>query len=392
MRHRTLLVILFATLVGALVVGAPPFASIAREASREGDEKHRISDSAGKPPATPSFQTITTEQRRAVDRGIRFLVEQQDPHKGFFDPHLDSQDGRVAITALACLALMAHGNTGDRGPYSEPLARGLRYLIRTCHRDDGPLRGYLSTAGDNKSRMHGHGYAALALSEANGMLGEDPESRATDFSGDELRECLTLAIRLIERSQTSSGGWGYEPDRSGDHEGSITVCQLQALRSANNAGITANHLTIRRATEYLHKSQEPDGSFAYSLHDRRTSYALTAAAVSSLHARGIYDSSEVRRGMDYLDRTFDDFLSPVATERFFYYGAFYAAQAMYHANDFRKFEAWFGPVRSHLLRIQAEDGSWPAKDKADDHGSTYRTAMAVLVLEVPYGFLPLFQR
>ncbi len=390
MKGRGLLVIVLAALALAALVGVVPFAAIAREASREGEEKHRVTDTGAKPADTRAFRAITAEQRRAIDRGIAYLIEQQDPHKGFFDPHIDGQDGRVAITALACLALMANGTSGNRGPHAEALANGLRYLMRTCDRADGPLQGYMSTPGDSKSKMHGHGYAALALAEANGMLGESPEARATDFSGAELRTCLTHAIRLIERSQTSAGGWGYEPDRTGDHEGSITVCQLQALRSANNVGITANHVTIRRATEYLHKSQEPDGSFAYSLHDRRSSYALTAAAVSSLHARGIYDSPEVRRGMDYLERSFDDFMSP-AREGFFYYGAFYAAQAMYHAQDIRKFETWFESVRAHLLRIQAEDGSWPRQDE-QDHAATYRTAMAVLILEVPYGFLPLFQR
>ncbi len=341
--------------------------------------------------ATALFEPVTEAQRKAVVRGLEFLVQNQDPHKGFFRPlYEDGQKARVAVTALACLSLLANGNTDGRGPYAEGVSRGIRYLMRTADLQSvDELRGYIATPGDDISRMHGHGYATLALAEAYGMFGENPRAAGSDYSGARLRQHLTAAVRLIERSQTRQGGWGYHPESSGDHEGSITVCQLQALRSARNAGITVNPITIKRATEYLKLSQEPDGSFAYSLQDRRSSYALTAAAISTLHARGIYDSKELRAGMDYMLRRFERFLARPA---YFYYGAFYAGQSMYHSSNPSHFEQWFTTIRAELLRTQMPDGSWTTVDDTEEFGRTYCTAMATLILQLPYGYLPIFQK
>jgi len=375
------------TLAAAILAGigfvTTPIAFAALE--REGDRDD--ADTTGAKPRPTAFAAVTSEQRAAVRRGLDYLVSVQDPHKGFVRPQIEGQDGRVAITALAALAMMANGAAEDRGPYAEPLGKAIRYLIRTSQTQDDKQNGYLSTPGDTKSKMHGHGYAALALAEAYGMFGTGDDAGA--FSSGVLRDTLVRAVRLTERAQTSRGGWGYLPDPMGNHEGSITVCQLQALRSAKTAGISVSPLTIRRATRYLHLSQEPDGSFAYSLHERHSTYSLTAAAVSTLHARGIYDSEEVRQGMDYLDRNFAGFLRD---RLWFYYGSFYAAQAMWHDADPRRFERWFAKMREEILRLQAADGSWPIQNDIEKYGPAYTTAMATLVLQLPYGYLPIFQR
>jgi hypothetical protein len=348
-----------------------------------GDERGRGADRA-------VFREITEDQREAVRRGLEYLVAQQDPHKGFFKPHLQEQRGRIAITALACLSLMANGNSDGRGRYGEHLGKGIRYLMRNTKRAPGDkLDGYISTPGDDLSRMHGHGFATLALAEAYGMYGENPEARAGSFSGTELKECIQAAIGLIERTQSSEGGWYYHPDYSGSHEGSITICELQALRSAHKAGFDVDRKTIRAAEQYLRDSQKPDGSFRYTLRDPRSSYALTGAAISTFHALGLYDTPEIRRGMDYLERNFEQFLY---RSNYFYYAAFYAGQAMFHSRISNHWEEWFARVREHLLARQRSDGSWGMMQPSEDHGPTYATAMATLVLQIPYRYLPIYQR
>ena len=46
-------------------------------------------------------------------------------------------------------------------------------------------------------------------------------------------------------------------------------------------------------------------------------------------------------------------------------------------------------VREDLLRMQDSDGSFP---NPTGPGRPFGTAMAVLILEIPYRFLPIFQR
>ena len=50
-----------------------------------------------------------------------------------------------------------------------------------------------------------------------------------------------------------------------NHEGSTTVCAVQALVSADNFGIEIDKAVLALGFEYLKKCQNPDGGFDYQL-------------------------------------------------------------------------------------------------------------------------------
>jgi hypothetical protein len=50
---------------------------------------------------------------------------------------------------------------------------------------------------------------------------------------------------------------------------------------------------------------------------------------------------------------------------------------------------YFTRLREFLLRKQDPDGSW---DNPTGPGEAFGTAMAVLILEIPFNFLPIFHR
>jgi uncharacterized protein YfaS (alpha-2-macroglobulin family) len=284
------------------------------------------------------------------------------------------------VTALSALALLASGSSPSRGPHADSLRRALAYLIERC---DG--RGFFTAEGDATSRMHGHGFATLALAEAYGMTPATGEP--TDLP--HLERTLVRAVRLCEKSQSSLGGWMYEPERTADHEGSVTICIVQALRAARDAGIAVSKGTIDRAVEYVRKSQKPDGSFRYMLGVDKSSYALTAAALSTLHATGEYDGKAIDRGFEYMGRhEREDSPSAFEPDPWPEYTRLYAAQAYFHAPDVRRFENWFPRPAAYCLAEQREDGSW----WNDDYGDAYATAMSLLFLAIPAGYLPAFQR
>jgi squalene cyclase len=54
----------------------------------------------------------------------------------------------------------------------------------------------------------------------------------------------------------------------------------------------------------------------------------------------------------------------------------------------RAWQDYFRGTRTWLLSAQNEDGSW----NGDYVGKTYGTAVALLVLELPYNGLPVLQR
>lgn len=332
-----------------------------------------------------------------IDGGLKYLASVQNADGSFGGA--EAQSIRLGLTAIACLAFLGDSNTEYRGRYHANTERAIKFLL-SCSVLEGERAGYFAAPGDTLSRMHGHGYATLALAEAYGMFGS---RRKFTNSADAMQRALHGAVRIICRSQTSGGGWYYEPFEGTQDEGSITVCMIQALRAARECGFHVPVRTITNACEYIRRSQNDDGSFRYSLfQDERTSFELAAAACSALiHAGEGFDHA-VSRGRDWLwGRTFDDFIG--GTDLGYpYYGLFYAVQMLWFDWDAersdRYFHRYYPKITSWFeTRFDAKSGSFDADGgtmlhSEAEYGPAYRTAFAVLALEVPYGCLPIFQR
>ena len=116
-------------------------------------------------------------------------------------------------------------------------------------------------------------------------------------------------------------------------------------------------------------------------------WALTAAALSTLNALGDYGSDRLELGFDAL-RRHDPFTGGGGGEGFRHYGAFYAAQSYWAYRDRRMFSDWWPSFVEHCTDTQYPDGSF----HDGEYGAVYATAMVSLTLQVPFGYLPLFQR
>lgn len=340
--------------------------------------------------------------RLALQRGLEWLAKAAASSPDGSVPKAGARDpAPVAVTALAALAWMAGGNAPDRGPQGKELGLAIDWLVE--HTDLDPrseTHGYISLQGDGLSRMHGHGLAALALSQAANV---SPKSER----GGRIARALEAAIGCIERSQGVEGGWWYRPEKSLEHEGSITICEVQALRAAHNAGFKVEPLTISRALDYLARSQKKDGSFRYALGDDHSTLALTAAAIATLNAAGKYEGQALEEAFGYLFRglsareswieahpntPFEDRRLPEERDERHpwcsFYERLYIAQALWQHGDRDSFERWAALETKSLLASQREDGSW----HDERFGDAYATASDCLVLALPEGLLPIFQR
>ena len=176
------------------------------------------------PDSPPSADVVTPQTRQAIEKGLDWLAANQAP-----DGHWGEQFP-VATTSLAGLALLAGGHLPGRGKYGLKVLQAIRYLLKWARMKVDSSHYYFSEIGGQMqggSRMHGHGYATLFLSEAYGMA----EDFGSDVNPEELRVSIQCAVRTIENSQSSQGGWYYEPDlvpgRKVDaDEGSVTVTQI----------------------------------------------------------------------------------------------------------------------------------------------------------------------
>ena len=221
--------------------------------------------------------------------------------------------------------------------------------------------------------MYGHGFATMFLAECYGM---SPRP--------ELREKLAKAVKLIVNCQNKDGGWRYQPVRA-DADISVTVCQIMALRAARNAGLFVPHETIDRAIDYVKRSQNADGGFMYMIQGGESAFPRSAAAVAALYSAGIYKGPEIAKGLDYLMQ-FMPSEGATRHESYYFYGQYYAAQAMWQAGG-QRFGRWYPAVRDELVGRQRDDGSW-----LDPVGNECAAAMALVVLQMPNNYLPIFQR
>jgi hypothetical protein len=306
-----------------------------------------------------------------VDHGLAALAQMQQSDGTFSEGS--------AVTALAGMAFLAGGNTEYRGTYRDNSARCLKALIDKQDK----VSGYLSSDVGN---MYGHGFATLYLAESYGMAPDIPVRRA-----------LEAALDLIYYSQNKEGGWRYSPSPN-DADLSVTICQVMALRAAYNAGVGGDQTQecMQRALAYVRRCANGNGSFSYQASmggDFGSSgpegVPRTAAGCMCLIGMGVTDPKDrnLGPGLLYLRKFFPAHLR--SGDGYFWYGQYYTAQAMFHSPDPDDWKSYWHLAKHVISRRQDHQGQW---SQGEGPGPAYATAMALIILQIPNNYLPIFQR
>lgn len=367
---------LWVTLAAAVLVSAGAWVTVALAQDAEGP----AAPAAPAVPATDSpsvprgplgddpisGRELTPEVRAAVDRGLDYLAKVQNTTDGSFGTS-GGYASSAAITGVAGLAFLANGSTPGRGKYGKNAALCLDFILAHTGRS-----GFIAGGGVSHGPMYGHGFATLFLAESYGMGGRP-----------DVREKLSRAIDLIVRTQNDQGGWRYQPIKF-DADLSVTICQIMALRAARNNGIKVPKATIDKAIDYVKKSANPDGGFSYMLNSRGSGFPRSAAGVCSLFNCGIYTGPEVEKGLEYLMKYKPG--GKASNEGHYFYGHYYATQAMFIAGG-KYWAEWWPAMSQDLVKKQSSSGAWDG-----DAGKEYATSMACIILQVPNRYLPILQR
>lgn len=335
----------------------------------------------------------------AAEAGLAWLARAQEP-EGFWNGHVghkqgndyrvfafaDTQrargHGHVGVTSLAGLAFLAGGHLPGRGPYGDNVRRALDYLL--AHTEEN---GYITDGGpgDNGTRMYSHAFATLFLAQIHGMIGEP-----------RIKTGLERAVHWIVDCQNHQGGWRYNPFTP-EADLSVTVCQLQALRSARNIGIKVPKSTIDRAVQYVLDSRTTGGRgkglFFYKIkfrgaYQKNQQYAINAAAVTSLFSAGVHERDLMEPALAFLEQQYPYEVRYYRHHFYYWYGNYYACQAFFQAGG-AQFERYHLRISRDLLEDQASDGSW---HNDTGPGDVFSTAVASMILLVPRQYLPIFQR
>src|SRR3954451_378444 len=172
-----------------------------------------------------TLEMMTPQTDRAIHQGLAWLAKQQNGDGSFGS---GTYRGNIAVTSVAGLAFMASGSSPGRGPYGGPIDKALSYVM-----DNTSPSGFIAVAAAaTHGPMYSHGFGTLFLAEAYGMTHRP-----------EIREKLQKAVQLIIDCQNNEGGWRYQPVRR-DADLSVTICQINALRAARNAGLFVPKETV----------------------------------------------------------------------------------------------------------------------------------------------------
>lgn len=330
---------------------------------------------------------------KSINMGLEYLAKTQRPDGSWLNSGGYGSYPQV-MTSLSGLAFLASGSTPEAGRYSRNVRKAMIYILHIAEANND---GLIAGAMENQS-MFGHGFAMLFLAQCYGM------DVSTEY-GTRIKNVLDKAVLLTARSQSDlgaslghAGGWIYTPS-GGSDEGSVTVTQLQALRACRNVGIKVPKSTIDRAVAYLKHCQMADGGICYSAQSRSDSRPpISAAGIACFYSAGVYDQAAggsgdeakmVQRLIDFCKRS----VKIGQDNGHYYYTHLYYAQAMYQrgGNDDKAKREWheyYKDIGKWMLKAQSPDGSW----SGDGVGTTYGTAIACIVLQLPYGYLPIYQR
>ncbi len=299
------------------------------------------------------------DTKKAVEKALKYLAEKQEA---------DGSWGNTAITGFTLLAFMSNGHMPNQGDHGKVVAKGVRNLCSTARED-----GYL--VGARGGNMYCHGMAALALTQAYGMTGDE-----------DVKKITKRAIELIIKTQNNEGGWRYDPSPTGA-DISVTIMQVMALRGAKDAGIHVPDKVMTDAIKYVNRCYDKrTGGYKYQPYSAGAGYARTAAGVCVLQLCGQYDAEEIKQAVDYMEKIGDD-------RAHYWYGHYYACHAMNQVGG-EPWEKYYKRMRDKLLApgYQKATGEWYDPRLEAAYGASYQTSIAVLILSVPTHYLPIYQK
>ncbi len=339
---------------------------------------------------------------KAVEMGLDFLARHQNPDgswslhrfgggEGYENAGYGQMQSDTAATGLALLAFLGAGYTHTDGKYRLNVARALDFLLAN-QQSNGDLFLPMDPASNRNVWLYSHGIAAIALCEAYGMtrdpLLRDPAQRALAF--------------IAEAQHPQQGGWRYSPGRGSDT--SVSGWQLMALKSGELAGLEVPpqcYALVERWLDTAQSTGQP-GLYVYRPasdipHQREPSRVMTAEALLMRQYLGWKrEHPDMLAGASHLHANLPRWEGRGMRDAYYWY---YATQVMFQMQG-KFWIDWNNQLRSLLTSTQVAAGplagSWDPLGAVPDRwgregGRIYVTCLHLLMLEVYYRHLPLYQ-
>lgn len=320
----------------------------------------------------------------AVVRALRWLKEVQETDgswTGTSGGGTYTAACAPAMTGLALLAFLGHGETQASQEFGPTVERATKWLL-AAQQEDGRFRG-----------SDGHEYslpiAASALCESQAMTPSPLVQPAAE-----------KAMRAILEGQHPNGGWDYNCRQSSRTDTSVMAWCVQALKAARAAKLRLPGLdeACLRAAAGLRVNAGTGGGFGY---DSPGASPLTGASALGLQLMGAGRDADVCAALQWLDANAScSWSDPWGANPLYYW--YYTTQASFQAGGplWKKWNSQFArELTSHqeILKGASADGKdmgyWPAPSKGEHAGASrvYNTTLCALMLEVYYRYISINQ-
>ena len=301
-------------------------------------------------------EPVPPEVEKMYKSGLEYLVKNQQPNGTWGNDYYSREPG---VVGLAILAILAHGEDPNFGPYATTVKRATDYLLKQQN----------SSTGMIGSSMYNHGFATLALAEIYGTLNDE-----------KLGPALEKAVKLLLSSQARNpqNSWRYSPSGRDADTTAAGACMV-ALFAARNAGVGVPQSALEKGMDYYKTCQSADGGFGYT--NPGGSNAPRTAIGTLVYALGKKKKSTVwKQSLEYLKKR------GYQSDHYYYYYVYYMPQALFQS-DIEQWKKWNTINIQALKTRQSSSGAW-----SGSHGVVFSTSAALLSLALNYRFLPIYER
>jgi hypothetical protein len=302
---------------------------------------------------------IPAKVETAYLKGLKHLAGTQE-EDGSWSAGYGQEPG---VVGLAVMAMLAHGDDPNVGPYKDAVRKSIRYIISKADAKTGQI-------GGKTHSMYSHGFATLALAEAYGMVNEPS-------IGPTLQRAVDFLVACQKRNPL--GAWRYSAE-SQDADTTVSGAQMVGLLAARNAGILVPDDVIETGLKYYRSCQDEKGGIGYSGKGGGITTTTIGLLVFTL-ARQKESASWKSAAGFFKQNMIEQSSHP-------YYHEYYASQAAFHLDE-KTWQAWNSGNIIRMLRMQdPTTGGW----SSSGNGSCFDTASALLSLALNYRYLPIYER
>jgi hypothetical protein len=341
----------------------------------------------------------------AVERGAKWLVSVQGQDGGWGQDggetsyvrqgeHLESNGNDVANTAVAATALLHAGNTPITGQYHVALQRAVNFILRNV--EQSPAEGLTVTDRNGTQIQRKLGpfidtfLSSKLLAELDGNMG-DARMNAR------VRQSLQKCVAKIEKNQLQDGSWnvagGWAPILG-------TSMASRSLYMAQQKGVAVSQMAMAKVEEYTKEGAKApatpraggrgmeatvvSGPVAGALMADAASAgvplyksAQTLEQLSRTDADRKKNAREIRVITNELENArFVTGFGSIGGEEFFSY--LNISDGLHRAGG-QEWEKWNGDMKTKVIRLQNEDGTWSGQHCIT--GRVAVTSAAMLLLQ-----------